>query len=157
MLGLTRQAWTNRLGFGLFVAVALGVAAHGLSRIVLRRRRGDGRARGGERARVRLRPLRAALALDDGARRRADRHRRRHPQRRLGLAEGAHAVGVHNVSAVVLLVNAFLSLFYHLTTRAIRHFIPRPQGLLERTLDHLEYQSRGIFRATPTRTTPATS
>jgi thiosulfate reductase cytochrome b subunit len=59
------------------------------------------------------------------------------------------AFGVHNAFAVVLLVNAFLSLFHHLTTRAIRHFIPRPQGFLERTLDHLEYQSRGIFSGDP--------
>ncbi len=59
------------------------------------------------------------------------------------------AVDVHNVAAVVLLVNAGLSLFYHLTTRAIRQFIPRPHGLLERALEHIEYQSRGIFLGDP--------
>jgi thiosulfate reductase cytochrome b subunit len=59
------------------------------------------------------------------------------------------AVTAHNASAVVLMVNAFLSLFHHLTTLAIRQFIPHPHGLLERTLDHLEYQSRGIFLGDP--------
>jgi thiosulfate reductase cytochrome b subunit len=59
------------------------------------------------------------------------------------------AVTVHNAAAVVLMVNAFLSLFHHLVTKAIRHFIPHPRGLLRRALDHLEYQSRGIFNGDP--------
>jgi thiosulfate reductase cytochrome b subunit len=62
---------------------------------------------------------------------------------------GAHAltaaVDVHNVAAAVLLVNAGLSLFHHLVTRAIRQFIPHPHGLLQRALEHIDYQSRGIF------------
>jgi thiosulfate reductase cytochrome b subunit len=61
----------------------------------------------------------------------------------------ATAVALHNALAVVLIVNAFLALFYHLATAAIRSFLPRPQGLLSRVLDHLQYQSRGIFRGGP--------
>jgi thiosulfate reductase cytochrome b subunit len=49
----------------------------------------------------------------------------------------------------VLLVNAFLSLFYHLATQAIRTFIPHPHGFLERVLEHAAYQSRGIFFGAP--------
>ena len=52
---------------------------------------------------------------------------------------------VHNVVAVVFTVNAFLSLFYHLATIAIRHLIPKPEGLLRRIMEHIQYQSRGIF------------
>jgi thiosulfate reductase cytochrome b subunit len=55
------------------------------------------------------------------------------------------AVALHNAFAVVLMLNAFLALFYHLATAAIRNFIPRPQGLLSRVLEHLQYQARGIF------------
>jgi thiosulfate reductase cytochrome b subunit len=65
------------------------------------------------------------------------------------------AVTVHNALAVVLVVNATLSLFYHVTTAAIRSFIPEPHGFLARALEHLEYQTRGIFRGGPHPGTPA--
>ena len=58
-------------------------------------------------------------------------------------------VTLHNALAVVLMANAFLSLFYHLATAAIRTFLPEPKGLLARVLEHLEYQTRGIFRGGP--------
>jgi thiosulfate reductase cytochrome b subunit len=59
------------------------------------------------------------------------------------------AVLVHNAFAVVLVANASLSLFHHVTTAAIRSFLPEPHGLLARILEHLEYQTRGIFRGAP--------
>jgi thiosulfate reductase cytochrome b subunit len=55
------------------------------------------------------------------------------------------AVAIHNAFAVVLMVNGALALFYHLTTKAIRNFIPHPHGFLERVLEHMSYQARGIF------------
>jgi thiosulfate reductase cytochrome b subunit len=42
-------------------------------------------------------------------------------------------------------VNAFLALFYHLTTAAIRNFIPHPKGFLANAFEHMTYQARGIF------------
>jgi thiosulfate reductase cytochrome b subunit len=42
-------------------------------------------------------------------------------------------------------VNAFLALFYHLATAAIRNFIPHPRGFLASALEHMTYQARGIF------------
>jgi thiosulfate reductase cytochrome b subunit len=59
------------------------------------------------------------------------------------------AVGLHNVFAVVLIVNATFSLFHHLVTAAIRNFIPSTHGLLARALEHIQYQSRGIFLGDP--------
>jgi thiosulfate reductase cytochrome b subunit len=55
------------------------------------------------------------------------------------------AVAIHNAFAFVLIVNGFLALFYHLTTAAIRNFIPHPQGFLASALEHMTYQARGIF------------
>jgi thiosulfate reductase cytochrome b subunit/cytochrome c553 len=152
VLGLSRQAWTNRLGFLLFAAVALGVAAHGLLRVVTRRRR-SGRVdahEGEEKEYVfgRYERLWHWTMAGSGV---------------LLIATGvvihnagwsrpfelATVITVHNAAALVLMVNAFLSLFHHLTTAAIRHFIPHPHGLLERVLDHVQYQSRGIFHGDP--------
>jgi thiosulfate reductase cytochrome b subunit len=59
------------------------------------------------------------------------------------------AVAWHNAAAVLFIANAFLSLFYHLSTAAIRNFIPAPAGLLGRVLEHLEFNTRGIFLGNP--------
>jgi thiosulfate reductase cytochrome b subunit len=152
VLGHSRQSLTNTLGFAIFLAVLAGVALHGGARVVLRRRAGATarRAPHGEQEYVFGRYERIwhwimaasgiALMLT-------------------GLVVHAPgggwplslptAVWLHNAAAVVLMVNAGLSLFHHLVTRAIRHFIPHPHGLLERALDHLQYQSRGIFQGDP--------
>jgi thiosulfate reductase cytochrome b subunit len=155
VLGHTRQARTNRLGFLVFLAVALGVVVHGGTRLFLR-------------AVVRRRPASAASRPAEAREYVFGRYERlwHWTMALAGLALMATgivvhnagwagsraltlAVDVHNVAAGVLLVNAGLSLFYHLTTRAIRQFIPHPHGLLRRALEHIEYQSRGIFLGDP--------
>ena len=154
VLGHSRQAWTNRLGFLLFLAVALGVAVHGGARLYLRmlvrRRRPAETHPAEEREYVfgryeRLWHWTMALAgialMATGV--------VVHNAGWAGPQVLTLSVDVHNVAAGVLLVNAGLSLFYHLTTRAIRQFIPRPHGLLQRALEHIDYQSRGIFLGDP--------
>ena len=47
------------------------------------------------------------------------------------------------------MANAFLGFFYHGVTAAIRNFIPASNGLVRRLLEHLEYQTRGIFYGNP--------
>jgi thiosulfate reductase cytochrome b subunit len=157
ILGLTRQAATNRLGFGLFVAVALGVAAHGLARVVARRRRGAA-------------PAASARAQPDSHEKEYVFGRYERMWHWTMATSGivliltglqihnagwrwpvalSTSIWLHNALAVVLILNSGLALFYQLTTAAIRHFFPHPKGLLERTLAHLQYQSRGIFVGDP--------
>ena len=154
VLGHSRQLWTNRLGFWLFLAVALGVAVHGGTRLFLRalvrRRAGAEPHSAHEREYVFGRYERvwhwtmatAGIALMATG-------LVVHNAGWAGPGALALSVDVHNVAAVVLLVNAGLSLFHHLVTRAIRQFIPHPHGLLQRALEHIEYQSRGIFLGDP--------
>ena len=59
------------------------------------------------------------------------------------------AVAVHNVVAAVLVLNAFLSLFYHLASNDIRQFIPKRQGFIQSMLKQMWYYSRGIFIGSP--------
>jgi thiosulfate reductase cytochrome b subunit len=59
------------------------------------------------------------------------------------------AVAVHNFFALVLTVNAFLSLFYHLATSAIRQFIPPKEGLARQVVAQAEYYARGILLGQP--------
>jgi thiosulfate reductase cytochrome b subunit len=58
-------------------------------------------------------------------------------------------VTVHNVLAVILVVNALLSLFYHLATDRIREFIPRPYGFFDDAILQAKYYINGIFKHEP--------
>jgi thiosulfate reductase cytochrome b subunit len=156
VLGHTRQAFTNKLGFFLFLAVTLGVAAHGggrlFLRLLVRRRRPapDAQHPPEDREYVFGRyeriwhwtmALSGIVLMATGI--------VVHNAGWAGPGALTRSVDLHNLAAGILLVNAGLSLFYHLTTRAIRQFIPHPKGLLERTLAHIDYQSRGIFLGDP--------
>ena len=58
-------------------------------------------------------------------------------------------VQIHNVLAVILVVNAALSLFYHLASGEIRQFIPRPYGLFDQAIMQATFYLRGIFKHEP--------
>jgi thiosulfate reductase cytochrome b subunit len=148
VLGHSRQGITNTLGFGLFLAVFAGVTIHGLARLVLRRRRSRGHAPAAtlEEAYVFGRyerlwhwtmALSGVVLIATGL--------AVHGGEGVGIVGLPAAVAVHNAFAVVLMLNGFLALFYHLATKAIRNFIPHPHGFLERVLEHMSYQARGIF------------
>ena len=53
---------------------------------------------------------------------------------------------VHNVMAAILIVNAGLSLFYHLATGEIQQYIPHPQGFFDRSISQAVYYVQGIFK-----------
>jgi thiosulfate reductase cytochrome b subunit len=55
------------------------------------------------------------------------------------------AVSLHNAMAVLLLGNAALSLFYHLSTGGIRQFIPPDENLRGALLAQARYYLQGIF------------
>ncbi|HTP51120.1 MAG TPA: cytochrome b/b6 domain-containing protein [Anaeromyxobacteraceae bacterium] len=154
VLGHSRQGFTNTLGFALFVAVALGVSAHGIMRVVLRKMRSgaDTHATGGSKGKEYVfgsyeriwhwtMAFSGMVLIVTGIviHKSGDR----------AIIDLPKAVSLHNVFAVVLMANAFLALFYHLTTKAIRNFIPEPKGFLGRVLSHMEYQTRGIFFGGP--------
>lgn len=150
VLGFSRGSWSNAVGFSLFLGVAVGLAAHAFVRVLTRKRRtASEHPLRGEREYVFGRYERLWHWTMAGA----------------GVAliatgviihggapsgvELASAVTVHNVAALVLIANAFLGFFYHSATAAIRNFIPESNGLVRRVLEHLEYQTRGIFYGNP--------
>lgn len=55
-------------------------------------------------------------------------------------------VTVHNVLAVILALNAALSLFYHVATDKIRQFIPHPYGFFDDAILQAKYYIGGIFQ-----------
>lgn len=56
------------------------------------------------------------------------------------------AVRLHGALGWILIANAFLALFYHIVTGAIRQFIPEPREFLTLGAKLLAYYLRGIFR-----------
>ena len=61
----------------------------------------------------------------------------------------ANAVAVHSVLGLLLLANAFLGFFYHLTTGKIREYLPQPKDFLSQAIGQAVYYLRGIFRGAP--------
>lgn len=64
----------------------------------------------------------------------------------VGVAFFAQAVVIHNIVAVLLALNAALSLFYHLVSGEIRTFIPRPYGFFDQAIVQTQYYLKGIFK-----------
>jgi thiosulfate reductase cytochrome b subunit len=63
-----------------------------------------------------------------------------------GVFSFSYVVQVHNVMALLLVINAGLSLFYHLASGEIKQFIPRPRGFFDEAFKQAIYYVRGIFR-----------
>ncbi len=58
-------------------------------------------------------------------------------------------VQVHNVLALILVLNAALALFYHLASGEIRQFLPQPRGFFNQAVAQALYYLRGIFKGEP--------
>lgn len=61
----------------------------------------------------------------------------------------AWMVDIHNVLALILVINAALALFYHLASGEIKQFIPRPYGFFDQMISQALFYLRGIFRGDP--------
>jgi thiosulfate reductase cytochrome b subunit len=55
-------------------------------------------------------------------------------------------VALHNILAAVMVINAALSLFYHLATERMKEYVPRPQGFVDDAVRQSLYYMSGIFK-----------
>ncbi len=60
-----------------------------------------------------------------------------------------NAVVIHNILAAVLVINAFLALFYHLTTGEIRQFFGFNRKFMKEAVLQVYYYLYGIFKGAP--------
>jgi len=60
-----------------------------------------------------------------------------------------NAVMLHGIIGFVLLLNAFLGLFYTLTNSKIKHYIPMPQDFMRGMFEQAKYYLWGIFQGDP--------
>ncbi len=146
VLGHSRRPWSDLMGFWIFVLSALGVAGHGVARFLTRDRRSAHPAE--PEARVYMYGLyertwhwtmagSVVFLLLTGF--------QIHYPRTFNLMAFPTAVLLHNFFAAVLLVNAFLGMFFHLATGEIRQFLPEGAGLWQRLWVQARFYLEGIF------------
>jgi thiosulfate reductase cytochrome b subunit len=149
LMGSGTLNWSDRLGLLMLLAVSLGVTLHGGYRLISRRRYPSHVAQtqreyiftAYERLWHWVMALSIIALILTGL--------QIHFPGRINLFTANRAVSIHNFFAVVLMINAFLALFYHLATAAIRQFLPARQGLTEELTRQTRYYLRDIFKGLP--------
>jgi thiosulfate reductase cytochrome b subunit len=157
VFGHNRVSWIDWLGAAFFVGVLLGVGGHGTLRFVnatRQPRRKPGLRRVYmyavyERFWHWLQTTTIILLLFTGL--------VIHRPDVFGWLSFRYIVWLHNILAAILVVNAFLSLFYHLVSGEIQQYIPRPYGFFDQAIVQAKYYLGGIFKgeAHPFEKTPA--
>ncbi len=149
VFGHNRVSWVDWLGGLFFVGVLLAVAGHSGLRAYSSLRRPKGQAALKrvymyavyERFWHWLQTFTIVLLLFTGL--------IIHRPDMFGFLSFRYMVTLHNILAVILVVNAGLSLFYHLVSGEIRQYIPRPYGFFDQAIVQARYYIRGIFKGDP--------
>ncbi len=146
VFGSSRVNWVDWFGALAFAGSLLGVIGHGTLRMFATRKQAKGHART-ERVYMYepyrrfwhwLQTASIVLLLFTGL--------IIHRPDIFGVFSFRGVVTVHNVLAVILVINAALSLFYHLATERIQEFIPRPYGFFDDAIVQAKYYINGIFK-----------
>ena len=146
VFGHNRVSWIDWFGGLFFMGVLLGVAGHGSLRFynTMRRPRHQPRLKKVymyavyERFWHWLQTFVIVILLFTGL--------VIHRPEMFGWLSFRYIVTVHNVMAAILVINAFLSLFYHLASGEIRQFIPRPYGFFDQAIVQAKFYLQGIFK-----------
>ncbi len=149
VFGNSRLSWLDALGALAFVATLLGVAGHATLRVLASRKRPHGpvptqRVHMYDAYRRFWHWLQAstivALLLTGLIIHRPDL---------FGVFSFSAVVTLHNTLAVILVINAALSLFYHVATERMREYIPRPYGFFDDAIRQAKFYVSGIFKGEP--------
>ena len=149
IFGYSSVRWLNVLGFLMFIMSAAGVAGHGIIRYIARRELVH---REVKLVTKKIYPLyeriwhwgmafSVIVLIITGL--------EIHFAGNISLFGFDNAVDVHNVFALIVAVNAGLSLFYHLATGEIRHYFSIKRGFRSDVLVQAAYYVYGIFRNSP--------
>ncbi|HLO29961.1 MAG TPA: cytochrome b/b6 domain-containing protein [Anaerolineales bacterium] len=146
VFGSSRVNWIDWLGALVFVGTLLGVAGHGTLRYFSRRKQAKAEKRT-ERIYMYesyrrfwhwLQTISIVILLFTGL--------IIHRPELFGVFSFRGVVTVHNVLAAILVLNALLSVFYHLATERMQEYIPRPYGFFDDAIVQAKYYMTGIFK-----------
>jgi len=146
VFGSSRINWIDWLGGVMFAGALLGVLGHGTMRYLSSRKQPKGPVRT-ERVYMYesyrrfwhwLQTTSIVILLFTGL--------IIHRPDIFGYFSFRGVVTIHNVIAVILVINAALALFYHLATDRIREFIPHPYGFFDDAIMQAKFYMTGIFK-----------
>lgn len=146
VFGSSRVNWIDWLGALLFTGTVLAVAGHGTMRYISSRKQPKGPAKT-ERIYMYesyrrfwhwLQTVSIVSLLVTGL--------IIHRPDIFGAFSFRGVVAVHNVIAVILVVNALLSVFYHIATERAREYFPHPYGFFDDAIIQAKYYISGIFK-----------
>lgn len=146
VFGASRVGWLDAIGALAFVGTLFGVTGHGVLRYLAYRKRPPARA---TTKRVQmydayrrfwhwLQAISVVALLVTGL--------IIHRPDIFGVFSFPAVVTLHNVLAAILVINAALSLFYHVATERMREYIPRPYGFIDDSMRQTKYYISGIFK-----------
>ncbi len=69
-----------------------------------------------------------------------------HRPDQFGWADFGLVVPVHNALAILLVLNALFSVFYHFASGEIKQYLPEPHGFFRKGLIQVDFYLRGIFK-----------
>ncbi len=149
ILGHDRVNGVQIAGAALFILVLLGISAHGLLRYIASRKLLKTKEKtkqvymytAYERIWHWLQALAIIGLIFTGL--------IIHSPSVFGVLSFSYAIYLHNVLALILLVNAFLSAFYHFASGKIKMFLPEPEGFFSQAIDQMLYYLSGIFKGAP--------
>jgi thiosulfate reductase cytochrome b subunit len=149
ILGHNRVSWIDGLGAIFFGGVLLGVIGHGTLRLkksLRQSRPGHAQKRVYmyavyERFWHWLQTFTIVILLFTGL--------IIHRPDLFGWLSFRYMVAVHNILAIILVINALLSLFYHLVSGEIQQYIPRPRGFFDQAIVQAKFYLQGIFKGDP--------
>jgi thiosulfate reductase cytochrome b subunit len=146
VFGSSRVNWIDWLGSLLFVGSLLGVVGHGTLRFVSSRKQAKAIVQT-ERVYMYesyrrfwhwLQTVAMVFLLLTGL--------IIHRPDIFGVFSFRGVVTIHNVIAVILVINALLSVFYHVATERIQEYIPRPYGFFDDAILQAKYYISDIFK-----------
>jgi thiosulfate reductase cytochrome b subunit len=149
VFGSSRVNWIDWFGAALFAGSLLGVIGHGTLRFLSSRKQAKGPKRT-ERIYMYesyrrfwhwLQTASIVILLFTGL--------IIHRPDIFGIFSFRGVVTVHNVIAAILVINAVLSIFYHVATERMREYIPHPYGFFDDAIIQAKYYISGIFKGDP--------
>jgi len=157
VFGSSRINWIDWLGALMFAGSLLGVIGHGTLRYVSSRKQAKSAALTGPKGHARteqvymheayrrfwhwLQTTSIVILLFTGL--------IIHRPDIFGAFSFRGVVTIHNVLAVILVINALLSVFYHIASGRVKEYIPRPYGFFDDAIVQAKYYTIGIFKGEP--------
>jgi len=146
IFGHNRVRWVDWIGALFFVGVLMGVSGHAVLRYLASLRRPMVRGQveevymydAYERFWHWLQTITIVILLFTGL--------IIHRPDMFGAFSFRYMVVIHNILAAILVLNAALSLFWHLVSGEIRQFIPRPYGFFDNAIVQAKFYIDGIFK-----------